>query len=85
MNTPEYYVRPTIPYKASKFQSAKRVSGVNADPDHVTGRDAVQFHSFERLVHDDRITIFRGRCRRQNVQPPGSNDSNPKRYIARIN
>jgi hypothetical protein len=68
----------------SNFEAAVGVAGVDSDSNDITGLELVRIKGLQSLVGNDRITIFRWRRRRQNVQPPRRDDANSKRHITRI-
>ena len=64
--------------------AAKRVTGVNANPNYVAGLHAVNIERLQRLV-DDLWPAIRGRCRPcQHEQPARRNDADAERQMARV-
>ena len=67
------------------FVASQRVTGVDADPDHVARTDVRRIEDVERLVADDRIPVLARRGCGQDVQPAGGDDRHSERQVARIN
>jgi hypothetical protein len=55
--------------------AAKRVQGMDADADDVSGNDPRRHERRERFIGEERIAVFGGRCGGEHVHPPGRDDA----------
>jgi hypothetical protein len=79
-----HHARAALLHTLANLVTAKGVAGVNADPDDVTGLNAVEFQLFQRLVDDLRRAIGGWRRPRQHEEPTRRDDADAERQVARV-
>src|SRR5262245_55969036 len=84
MNAAEDDRRSSRAPEPPEHVATPRVSRVNADPDHVSGRHAVRIEWLERLVGDQRIAESLRRGSGEHVKPSRRDHCRAERGIARI-
>jgi hypothetical protein len=58
---------------------------MNANADHISGRDALEVELFQSLIRNQGIAVVMWRCRCHHIEPTWGNHAETKRNIARVN
>src|SRR5262245_6709992 len=84
MNATEDHPRAAASRFAAEFIATTRISGMDTDPDHVSGSDGVEIDPVQRFVHDLRIAPATAGRGSQHVQPARRDDRDTERLRARV-
>src|SRR5689334_19365096 len=84
MNAAKNYRSSTLFRQAAHGVAAQRVTGVNADADHVARLDFHGIQGIQCLVPNQGVAKVGGGGRREHIQPPRGDHSRSKRCITWI-
>ena len=84
MNAAEHDPGAALAREPADFVAAQRVSGVDADADHVAGLDPLGVEHLQRFVSDDGVAEVSRRRSRQHVKPARRDDADAEREMAGI-
>ena len=84
VNAPEDDMSARRARESSQLVSAKRVAGVNPDPDDVARLNARRIDLLEGLVGQHRLAVFGGRRGGEHVQPARRDDADAERDVTWI-